>query len=84
MKKFLFISSLVVLIGGFFASSLIADDKSHHDILAKFKGGIGVHPVSNVTVMALFLSLDVYNFTRSALIASFSLAHPRLQLHRAV
>jgi hypothetical protein len=49
MKKSLFISILVVLIGGFFASSLVADDRRQPDTLVKFKGGIGVHPVSNVT-----------------------------------
>ena len=45
MKKRLCVSILVVLLGGFFVSSLLADDT-----LVKFKGGIGVHPVSNVTV----------------------------------
>jgi hypothetical protein len=49
MKKNLFISIVAILIGGFFASSLVADDKRHHDTLVKFKGGIGVHPISNVT-----------------------------------
>lgn len=49
MKKGLLVSILVVLIGGFFASSVIADDRDHHDTLVKFKGGIGVHPVSNVS-----------------------------------
>jgi len=49
MKKSLFVSIVVVLIGGFVASSVVADDKRHHDTLVKFKGGIGVHPVSNVT-----------------------------------
>jgi hypothetical protein len=48
MKKNLFISIVAILIGGFFASSVVADDKHHHDTLVKFKGGIGVHPVSNV------------------------------------
>jgi hypothetical protein len=55
MKKSLFISILVVLIGGFFASSLVADsnhDRRHDDILVKFKGGIGVIPISNVVVAA--------------------------------
>jgi hypothetical protein len=33
----------VVLIGGFFASAVVADDT-----LVRFKGGIGVIPVSNV------------------------------------
>ncbi|MET0502254.1 MAG: hypothetical protein ABW172_12095 [Candidatus Binatia bacterium] len=45
MKKSLFISSIVVLIGGFFASSVVADNT-----LAKFKGGIGVIPVSSGVV----------------------------------
>jgi hypothetical protein len=49
MKKNLFISIVAILIGGFFASSVVADDKDHHDTLVKFKGGIGVHPVSNVS-----------------------------------
>lgn len=52
MKKNLFISIVAILIGGFFASSVVADDKDHHDTLVKFKGGIGVHPVSNVTAVA--------------------------------
>ena len=43
MKKSLFASILVVLIGGFFASAVVADDS-----LVRFKGGIGVIPVSNV------------------------------------
>src|SRR3984893_6317643 len=43
MKNSLFASILVVLIGGFFASAVVADDT-----LVRFKGGIGVIPVSNV------------------------------------
>jgi hypothetical protein len=43
MKKSLFASSLVVLIGGVFASSVIADDT-----LVRFRGGIGDIPVANV------------------------------------
>src|SRR5437016_2497842 len=43
MKKSLFASILVVLIGGFFASSVIADDT-----LVRFQGAIGDIPVSNV------------------------------------
>jgi hypothetical protein len=43
MKKSLFASILVVLVGGFFASSVVADDT-----LVEFQGGIGVIPVSNV------------------------------------
>jgi hypothetical protein len=49
MKNNLFISIVAILIGGSFASSVVADDKHHHDTLVKFNGGIGVHPVSNVT-----------------------------------
>jgi hypothetical protein len=49
MKNNLFISIVALLIGGFFASTVIADDKHDHDTLVKFKGGIGVHPVSNVS-----------------------------------
>ena len=43
MKKSLFASILMVLIGGSFASSVIADDG-----LVRFKGAIGDIPVSNV------------------------------------
>lgn len=43
MKKSLFISIIVVLIGGFFALSEAADN----DTLVRFKGGIGVIPVSS-------------------------------------
>ena len=42
MKKILFVASLVILSGGLFALSVSADDT-----LAKFKGGIGVIPVSS-------------------------------------
>ena len=42
MKKLLFVASLVILSGGLFALSVSADDT-----LAKFKGGIGVIPVSS-------------------------------------
>ena len=55
MKKNLFVSIVAILIGGFFASSVIADDNRHnrHDnTLVKFKGGIGVIPISNVVVDA--------------------------------
>jgi hypothetical protein len=46
MKKSLFIYYMVaLLIGGFFATSAVADGNT----LVKFKGGIGVIPVSNVT-----------------------------------
>jgi hypothetical protein len=47
MKKNYFVPTFVFLIVGFFASAVFADD----DTLAKFKGGIGVHAVSNVTVV---------------------------------
>jgi hypothetical protein len=45
MKKNYFVPTFVFLIVVFFASAVFADDD-----LVKFKGGIGVHPVSNVTV----------------------------------
>lgn len=43
MKKNYFVPTFVFLIVGFFASAVFADD----DTLAKFKGGIGVIPVSS-------------------------------------
>jgi len=43
MRKSLFASILMVLIGGFFASSVMADDT-----LVRFQGGVGDIPVSNV------------------------------------
>jgi hypothetical protein len=43
MKRNLFVSILTIFIVGVFTSALRADDT-----LARFKGGIGVHPVSNV------------------------------------
>ena len=46
MKKSLFASFLMVLIGGLVASSVIADDTD--DTLVRFKGAIGDIPVSNV------------------------------------
>jgi hypothetical protein len=49
MKKSLFVTILVVLISALFASSTVADDSHRHNTLVKFKGGIGVHPVSNVS-----------------------------------
>src|SRR5262245_18731408 len=49
MKKSFHVAILVVLIEGFFASSIVADDKRDHDRLRKFKGGIGVHSISNIT-----------------------------------
>ena len=47
MKKSLFASAFVVLIGTLSASSVLADD-----ILIKFNGGIGAIPISNVAVNA--------------------------------
>ena len=41
MKKSLLVSIVAILIGGFFVSSVVADDKRQHDTLVKFKGGIG-------------------------------------------
>lgn len=43
MKRNLIVSILTLFIGAVFASPLRADD-----ILARFKGAIGVHPVANV------------------------------------
>ena len=43
MKKSLFASILMVLVGGFFASSVVADDT-----LVRFEGAIGDLPVANV------------------------------------
>jgi hypothetical protein len=43
MKRNYFVPTFVFLIVGFFASAVFADD----DTLAKFKGGIGVIPVSS-------------------------------------
>jgi hypothetical protein len=47
MKKSLFASAFVVFIVSLSVSSVLADDN-----LVKFKGGIGVIPISNVTVDA--------------------------------
>ena len=44
MKKALFVSIPVLFLVGFFAISVMADDT-----LVEFEGGIGVHPVSNVS-----------------------------------
>ena len=52
MKKSLFISILVVLIGGFFASSVAADT------LVKFKGGIGVIAVRSLTQLNVVLGVN--------------------------
>ena len=43
MKKSLFASTFIILLGGFFASSVIADDT-----LVRFQGAIGDIPVANV------------------------------------
>jgi len=47
MKKSLFASILIVLLEGFFASSVLADDT-----LVKFQGAIGDIPVANVAGVA--------------------------------
>ena len=52
MKKSLLVSIVAILIGGFFVSSVVADDKRQHDTLVKFKGGIGAIPISNVALDA--------------------------------
>src|SRR5258707_13279275 len=46
MKKSLFASILIILMGGLLASSVIADQTD--DTLVRFKGAIGDLPVSNV------------------------------------
>jgi len=46
MKKPLFVAGLVTLLAGLFVLAVRADESG---ILVKFKGGIGVHPVSNVS-----------------------------------
>ena len=50
MKRNLWVASFALVAFGIFAASAIADDDK--DTLVRFKGGIGVHPVSNVTVTA--------------------------------
>lgn len=52
MKKILLVSILVVLVAQVFASSVVADDRRVNDNLVKFKGGIGVIPISNVALDA--------------------------------
>jgi hypothetical protein len=52
MKRKLFVYVLMIFIGGFFAWPVVADDRHDQDTLVKFKGGIGVHPISNVTAAA--------------------------------
>src|SRR5215467_9288909 len=48
MKKSLCVSIFAVLLGEFLATSVFADNDKN--TLARFNGGIGVHPVSNVVV----------------------------------
>jgi hypothetical protein len=53
MKNNLLVSILVVLIAGFFAPSRADDnnkDRNHDNSFVKFRGGIGVIPISNVPV----------------------------------
>ena len=53
MKRNLLVSILVVLIAGFFAPSRADDnnnDRNHDNSFVKFRGGIGVIPISNVAV----------------------------------
>jgi hypothetical protein len=53
MKRNLLVSILVVLIAGFFAPSRADDnnnDRNHDNSFVKFRGGIGVIPISNVPV----------------------------------
>src|SRR5678815_2031504 len=54
MKNNLLVSILVILIGGFFGPSLAADnnDRDSDNSYVKFRGGIGVIPISNVIVDA--------------------------------
>ena len=44
MRKYLCAFAFVILVGGLFGSSAFADDT-----LVRFKGGVGVIPVSNVS-----------------------------------
>jgi len=44
MKKSLFVFAFAILVGGLIGSSVFADD----NLLARFRGGIGAIPVSNV------------------------------------
>ena len=53
MKRNLLVCILVVLIAGFFAPSRADDnnnDRNHDNSFVKFRGGIGVIPISNVAV----------------------------------
>src|SRR4030095_9292023 len=64
MKRNLFISIVAILIGGFFVSSVVADDKRQHDTLVKFKGGIGAIPISNVAPDATGAVIITRNMVR--------------------
>ena len=50
MKKNLFISIVAILIGGFFVSSVVADDNTIR-YLGKIQRRNRSHPVSNVTAV---------------------------------
>ena len=53
MKRNLLVCILVILIAGFFAPSRADDnnnDRNHDNSFVKFRGGIGVIPISNVAV----------------------------------
>ena len=55
MKRKLLVSILIILIGGFCAPLLATDnnsDRNQDNSLVKFRGGIGVIPISNVVVDA--------------------------------
>jgi len=66
VKNNLLVSILAVLIGGFFAPSLAADnnDRNHDNSFVKFKGGIGVIPISNVAVDATNVVTVTRNMVR--------------------
>jgi hypothetical protein len=59
MKTSWFVSILVVLVGGFFASPVVAQDN-----LVRFKGGIGVMPVSNGVGLAATAEVVNRNIVR--------------------
>lgn len=64
MKRNLLVSIVAILIGGFLVSSVVADDKRHHDTLVKFKGGIGAIPISNVAPDATGAVIITRNMVR--------------------
>jgi len=67
MKRNLLASIVAILIGGFFASSLVADSnhrRKHDDTLVKFKGGIGAIPISNVALDATGAVIITRNMVR--------------------